>query len=201
MLTPRSRSLKRASAGMSVPWTSQVTPSPMSKTTSTSVPATSSKMSAGTSVSPFMSMVMVSPSSAPVISSRMSSQPALSSVDGPEGSSGSLGVLGRDGVDGCSGSTGAVTVTSQLAEKSPAVAVMVAVPAPTALTVPSLSTFATASLSEAQLTVLSVAFFGNTVAVSVALPPTVSDRLSRSSVTPVTATVAEETVTSHDAVF
>ena len=55
---------------------------------------------------------------------------------------------------------------------SPAVAVIVASPAATPVTTPSV-TVATASLLLVHVTVLSVAFSGNTVAVSVSLSPTV----------------------------
>ena len=63
-------------------------------------------------------------------------------------------------------STGILTVTSQFALLPPFAAVMLQVPAPTAVTVPSCATVATASLSLDQVTVLSVTSIGRTVAVS-----------------------------------
>ena len=68
------------------------------------------------------------------------------------------------------------------------VAVMVAVPALTAVTVPVLSTVATLLLLLLQVTFLLVALSGCTVAVRVSVPPTVRDRLVLSRVTPVTGT-------------
>ena len=59
-----------------------------------------------------------------------------------------------------------VTVTEQVADLSPALAVMVALPSDTPVTLPSLSTMATASLLEDQLTSLLVALSGFTVAIS-----------------------------------
>ena len=59
-----------------------------------------------------------------------------------------------------------LTVTLQVAETLPQVAVMLAVPTETAVTVPSAPTVATSVLSELQVTVLSVVFSGFTVAVS-----------------------------------
>ncbi len=72
-------------------------------------------------------------------------------------------------------STGAgfVTVTLHSAVFAPAFAVTVAVPSLTALTFP-FKTVATASFELVQLTVLSVAFSGFTVAVSVPSPPSSS---------------------------
>ena len=64
------------------------------------------------------------------------------------------------------------------------VAVIVAVPVPTAVTVP-LLTFATASLLDDHVTVLSVAFAGATVAVRSPVSPTWSLRLVGAIVTPV----------------
>lgn len=61
-----------------------------------------------------------------------------------------------------------MTFTEQVAEKSPAVAVMTAFPAAIAVTIP-FSTVATLLLSDAQLTVLSVAFSGVTVATRVSV--------------------------------
>ncbi len=62
-------------------------------------------------------------------------------------------------------STGTVTVTSQVALTDPAVAVIVAVPAATAVTVPSESTVATSVFEDVQVT-RSVVSDGSTVAVS-----------------------------------
>ena len=70
----------------------------------------------------------------------------------------------------------------------PAVAVIVAMPSATAVTVP-FSTVATASLLESHETVLSVALSGVTVAVSVSVSPTMSVALVLSKVTSSTATV------------
>ena len=66
-----------------------------------------------------------------------------------------------------------LTVTEQVAVLSPALAVMVAVPSATAVTLPFASTVATAVLSELQVTVLFVALSGFTVAASVADSPSV----------------------------
>ncbi len=66
--------------------------------------------------------------------------------------------------------TGTVTVMAQLADCSPAWAVMVAEPPPTAFTLPS-ATVATASLEVVQATALSVASSGFTVAVRVTSSP------------------------------
>ena len=79
----------------------------------------------------------------------------------------------------------ACTVTAQVADFSPAWAVIVAVPAETAVTVP-LSTVATAASLVVQVTVLSVALSGSTVAVSVSEPPTVSVSSVLSRLMPVT---------------
>ena len=78
------------------------------------------------------------------------------------------------------------TVTLQLALLPSAVAVMVAVPAAFAVTLPLLSTIATPSLSLFQVTVLVVASSGFTVAFSFAVPFTSSVRSVLSSVTLVT---------------
>ena len=69
------------------------------------------------------------------------------------------------------------TVTVQVAVKLPlvVVTVIVAVPAAFAVTAPSADTSATLRLSQLQDTVLSAAFSGATVAVSLAVPPTVSE--------------------------
>lgn len=76
-------------------------------------------------------------------------------------------------------STGTITVTVQVADLPLAVvAVMVAVPAATAFTLPVLSTVATAASLEVQVTVLSVASSGETVGVKVSEQPTA--RLSSS---------------------
>ena len=93
-----------------------------------------------------------------------------------------------------------VTVTVQVADFPPAFAVMVAVPAFTAVTLPSF-TVAIAVFEELHVTVLSVALSGFTVAVSVASPPSTSDKEVLSNVTEVTATVAFVTVTEQVAVF
>ena len=94
-----------------------------------------------------------------------------------------------------------LTVTAQVADFSPALAVIVAVPAFTAVTLPLESTVATDVFDELQLTVLSVALDGLTVAVSVTLSPSVRLRLLLSSVTPSTATVFAATVTEQVADF
>lgn len=68
----------------------------------------------------------------------------------------------------------AVTVTEQVAcfpLPSLALQVMVAVPAATAVTLPVLLTVATLVLLDVHVTLLSVALFGRTVAVSVSLFP------------------------------
>ena len=84
------------------------------------------------------------------------------------------------------GVTFLLTVTEQMADFPPAVAVMVTVPAATAVTVP-LLTVATDWLDVDQLTALFVALEGLTVAVRLAVPPIsrVSELWSRE--TPVTA--------------
>ena len=88
------------------------------------------------------------------------------------------------------GKTSAATVTAQVAVKLPSVVVtvMVAVPTATAVTLPSASTVATVSSSEVQVTLLSVASSGRTVAVRVAVPPSTSERVAGARVTSVTAT-------------
>lgn len=84
-----------------------------------------------------------------------------------------------------------VTVTSHVAVFSPALAVIVDVPAATAVTVP-LSTVATLVSLEVQETVLSVALLGFTVAVKVSLPLlepfTVKESVVLFNETPVTST-------------
>ena len=82
----------------------------------------------------------------------------------------------------------ALTVTEQVADFPPAAAVMVAEPAATAVTFPSL-TVATFASEVDQVTVLSVASEGATVAVNVTVPPISSVTELWLRVTPVTATV------------
>ena len=88
-----------------------------------------------------------------------------------------------------------LTVTVQVAVLPPSavVTVMVAEPALTAVTFPLASTVATAVLLDAQVTALSVAPLGATVAVSRSEPPTVRVVLVLFSVTPVTAMVGSVT--------
>ena len=88
----------------------------------------------------------------------------------------------------------------QVSEQPPAVAVIVAVPAPVAVTTP-LTTIATPLSSDDHVTVLSVAFSGSTVAVSSISPPTSKATLSLSSETPVTATRPGFTVMVYSFVF
>ena len=73
---------------------------------------------------------------------------------------------------------------------------MVAVPAFTAVTTP-FSTVATSSLSDAQVTVLSVASAGATVAVSVSVSPSMIVAVSLSREMPVTAITFFSTVTTQ----
>ncbi len=76
--------------------------------------------------------------------------------------------------------TGCFTVTSQAAEiplPSAAVAVITAVPLPTAVTVPSVETVATAALLLDQVTDLSSASEGSTVVVRATKSPGFMDRL------------------------
>ena len=82
-----------------------------------------------------------------------------------------------------------LTVSTQVAVLPPSsvVTVMLAVPVPTAVTLPP-STVATDSLSLLQVTFWLVASSGSTVAVRVRLSPTVREAVSWSSFTPVTAT-------------
>ncbi len=82
-----------------------------------------------------------------------------------------------------------VTVTMQVAVFPPAVAVIVALPAATPVTVP-LLTVATELLDVLQVTVASVASVGNTVAVKFAVLPTVTDNVVALNETEVTATVS-----------
>ena len=65
-----------------------------------------------------------------------------------------------------------LTVTLHVAVASPHVAVMLAMPTETAVTVPSADTAAIASLSDIHVTVLSVVFCGRTVAMIFSLSPT-----------------------------
>ena len=76
----------------------------------------------------------------------------------------------------------ATTVTAQVAALSPALAVMVAEPTFLAVTTP-LLTVATEASEVVQVTVLSVALSGVTIALRVALSPTFKERLSASRVT------------------
>lgn len=80
------------------------------------------------------------------------------------------------------------------------VTVIVALPGDTPVTKPDPSTLATEALLELQLTVLMVAFAGATVAVSCCVAPTLNDAVSGETVTPVTGTMDEVTVTSAVAV-
>ena len=89
------------------------------------------------------------------------------------------------------------TVISQVADWSPAFAVIVAVPGVSAVTLPFASTDATASSLLLQVTVLSVASSGLTVAVSVAFSPSTKDSVLLSSDTDETAIVCFNTVTSQ----
>ena len=102
-------------------------------------------------------------------------------------------------------STGTWTVILQDAFFPPfaVVTVIVASPTPSAVTLPVVApTFATASSSEDQVTLLFVALSGETVAVNVMLSPTASMFLEGGSiVTPATSTKASFTVTLHLAVF
>ena len=82
------------------------------------------------------------------------------------------------------GITFALMVISQVADTSPAFAVIVTLPALSAVTTPSL-TVATVSSDDVQTTVLSVAFSGVTVAVSVSVSPSVSSAVVLSRVIPV----------------
>ena len=79
-------------------------------------------------------------------------------------------------------------------EPSVAVAVIVAVPTLTAVTVPSGATVATSSSEDAHFKALLAAFSGATVAVSVSLFPTEIEVLVLFSATPVTRTFPGVTV-------
>ena len=92
---------------------------------------------------------------------------------------------------------GTVTVTAHSAVLPPHLAVIVAFPALTAVTLP-LSTLATDSSDEVQVTVLSVASSGFTVAVNCAVSPTANERTVLSRVTEPVGTV---TVTAHSALL
>ena len=90
-----------------------------------------------------------------------------------------------------------VTVTLQVAdlpEPSVAVAVIVAAPALTAVTVPSGATVATEVSEDAQFKALLAAFPGVTVAVKVVVLPTSSDTVVVFSATPLTGTFPGVTV-------
>ncbi len=78
---------------------------------------------------------------------------------------------------------------------------IVAEPAAFAVTTPEEETVATDVLLEDQVTDLSVALEGVTVAVNVWVSPTVIDSEALLRLTPVTATVAADTVTEHVAFF
>ena len=96
-------------------------------------------------------------------------------------------------VIGClTGVGSSVTVTATDADLPPAVAVMVAVPAFTPVTLPS-ATVATAVSEDFQVTVLSVALPGLTVAVSWAVAPFLTDSLPEDTPAPVIATEATGT--------
>ena len=95
--------------------------------------------------------------------------------------------------------TGVVTVTRQVADFSPAFAVMVTLPLFRALTLPLWSTLATAKSELFQVTVLSVASEGLTVATSVAPCPFSIASVVLSRVTDVTGTTFLATVTAQEA--
>ena len=84
---------------------------------------------------------------------------------------------------------------------SSVVTVIVASPAFTAVTLPLVSTVATAASLDFHVTFLLVASAGATVAESVSLAPVSNDRSLLLSVTPVTATTASLTVTLQEAVL
>ena len=98
------------------------------------------------------------------------------------------------------GMTFALTVTVHVADFSPAVAVMVTLPALRAFTLPS-ATVATAASEVVQVTVLSVASSGLTVAVRVVSSPSVRVKVVLSSVTEVTGMTLAWTDTAHWADF
>ena len=93
-----------------------------------------------------------------------------------------------------------LTVTLHSAFAPPAVALMSALPSATPRTMPPL-TVATSSRLLCHTTVRSSAFSGRTVAVSRAVPSTLSSRVLRSSVTLLTGTLAAFTVTVQLAVL
>ena len=80
------------------------------------------------------------------------------------------------------------------------VAVTVAEPTVTPVTTPEVLTVAIPGLLETQVTVLFVAFAGATVAVSVAVPPTVTVAVGGVTLTPVTGTLMGVTVTTEEEV-
>ena len=91
----------------------------------------------------------------------------------------------------------AATVTVHSAEKSPAVAVMIALPSLTGVTMP-FATVAIVGADDVHVTSLLVASSGSTVATSAAVsPPAVISRVFLSNVMPVTVTPADRTVTTH----
>ena len=92
-----------------------------------------------------------------------------------------------------------ITSTNADADLPPALAVTVEVPPFRALTLPLPSTVATPGSELSQVTVLSDASAGLTVAVSLAVPPTVRSILSLSSVTELTLTVGFTTVMAQEA--
>ena len=126
----------------------------------------------------YLSNLVVPSSAACTFSAPLSSVGSSFGVDG-----GGVGV-------GSSVST-AVTVTAQVAVLPPSfvVTVMVALPSFIAITVPVEETAAMVSSLEENVTVLSVAFVGVTVAVSTAVSPSFNDNVVWSNETPVTATV------------
>ena len=97
----------------------------------------------------------------------------------------------------------ALTVTAQVAFLLPSavVTVIVALPAALAVTTPEAETVATSVLLDDQVTSLFVAFSGVTVAVSVAVSPSVRVNEVLSRLTPVTETVFALTVTTQSAVL
>ena len=96
-----------------------------------------------------------------------------------------------------------VTVTLQVAVLLPSsvVTVIFASPSLTPFTLPLASTVAISVLSDFHVTFLLVAPSGETVATNVSVPPTVSERVVLSSLTPVTATFPSLTVTLQVAVL
>ena len=92
--------------------------------------------------------------------------------------------------------TFAVTVTVQVAVLAPSVVctVIVAVPADLAITTPVEETIATDSLFDDQVTDLSVALDGETVALRLCVSPSVIVRLVLSRLTPDTETLLDRTV-------